>query len=58
MTGYETTIAMGSHGQLLVTVPKQVAQVDGFGKGTKVVWRRDRKRGRIVGEVILNEPKE
>lgn len=48
----ETTIAQGTHGQLLVTVPKQIATAAGVGKGTKVRWRIDRKRMRIYGEVI------
>ena len=55
MTGRETTIAEGSHGQLLVTFPKQVAEVEGIGKGTKVRWTRNRRTGKIIGEVLINE---
>lgn len=53
MTGNETTIAEGSHGQLLVTIPKQMAQSLGIGKGNKVRWHGDMKSRRVFGEVIL-----
>jgi hypothetical protein len=53
MTGCETTIAKGSHGQLLVTVPKQMAESLGIGKGHKVCWHCDMKSRRVFGEVIL-----
>jgi hypothetical protein len=53
MSGNETTIAKGSHDQLLVTVPKQIAQSLGIGKGSKVRWRIDLKARRVFGEVVI-----
>jgi hypothetical protein len=46
-----TTIAEGTNGQLLVTVPKKIADYEQFGKGTKVKWHR--WHGRVYAEVII-----
>ncbi len=51
MKGVETTIAEGSHGQLLVTIPKQVAKYVGITKGHKVKWYPE--NGKMVGEVEI-----
>jgi hypothetical protein len=51
MTGVITTIAEGAHGQLLVTVPKMIAEYEGFGKGTKVKWHR--RNARVYAEVLI-----
>ena len=51
MKGIETTIAEGTHGQLLVTFPKSIAKFQGIAKGTKVLWKP--KNGKIIGEVII-----
>ena len=51
MSGYPTKICEGSNGQLLVTVPKQWAKIEGFGRGSTIIWKRDRKTGKIIGEV-------
>jgi hypothetical protein len=53
MSGNETTIAEGSHNQLLVTVPMQIARSLGIGKGNKVRWHIDLKARRVFGEVVL-----
>ena len=53
MTGIETTIAEGTHGQLLVTVPKSAAKMWGFGKGTKIEWTIDKRTRKPVGRVII-----
>ena len=45
-----TTIAEGTHGQLLVTVPKTIAAYEQFGKGTKMKWHR--RQGRVYAEVM------
>ena len=52
MDGVYTTIAEGTNGQLLVTVPKQVAMIEGIRKGSKIRWFRDEKNGILMGEVI------
>ena len=45
-----TTIAEGTHGQLLVTVPRKIADYEHFGKGTKMKWHR--RQGRVYAEVM------
>ncbi len=45
-----TTIAEGTHGQLLVTVPKKIAAYEQFGKGTRMKWYRN--QGRVYAEVM------
>jgi hypothetical protein len=51
MTGVETTICLGTKGQLLTTIPKQIAHLYGIGKGTKVRWNKG--NGKLIGEVII-----
>jgi hypothetical protein len=51
MTTVITTIAKGAHNQLLVTVPKKIADYEQFGKGTKVKWHR--RKGRVYAEVLI-----
>ena len=46
MTGVETTICIGTSGQLLTTIPKQIAQLYGIGKGTKVRWYKE--NGKLI----------
>ena len=55
MKGVKTTIAEGSHGQLFVTVPKQVASLFGVKKGNKVMWKFKNKK--IVGELMVDMEK-
>ena len=50
MVAVITTIAEGAHNQLLVTVPKKIADYEQFGKGTKVKWHR--RKGRVYAEVL------
>ena len=45
-----TTICEGTHGQLLITFPKQVARVHKIFKGDNIKWDCD--NGKITAEVL------
>jgi hypothetical protein len=49
----ETTIVIGTGGQLVVTVPKQVAKLFGVGSGTKVNWSYNQQERKMIGEVKI-----